>query len=347
MERKKELDYLRGLCALGILFYHYLKWLYLYEGANTLIGKIGVYGVAAFYIISGCTMYLVYNAILPLKRAAILNFYKKRALRILPLLYLSIFLTVLIRRVLPEPLNLVLNVSGLFSVFAFDKYIAVGSWSIGNEIVFYAFFPFLIYLSNSKIRAFWLFGFLFGCIYFYFAFFLVNPDDTLHNQWSLYIHPANQLLLFFLGVVIAKYFNRVNNKGALICLVISVSIFAFYPSTHDGISLIYGTARWVFTLATSLLCVAFFMMNIPLRGLLNIVFSKLGEISYGVYLLHPIVYQVVCNTIRKLQFLGVNIPHSNLLLISICTLATLMVSYLSYTYFELPIIRKQVKKITL
>jgi len=56
MLRIKELDYLRGFAALGIMFYHYMKWLYIYDGAQSFIGRVSVYGVEIFYILSGITL---------------------------------------------------------------------------------------------------------------------------------------------------------------------------------------------------------------------------------------------------------------------------------------------------
>ena len=61
MTRIKELDYLRGLAALSIMYYHFIKWLHVYDGAQTFIGKLSVYGVEIFYILSGITLFHVYQ----------------------------------------------------------------------------------------------------------------------------------------------------------------------------------------------------------------------------------------------------------------------------------------------
>ena len=40
-----SLDYLRGLAAVGIMVYHYLSWTLGKYQADTIMGRIGIYGV--------------------------------------------------------------------------------------------------------------------------------------------------------------------------------------------------------------------------------------------------------------------------------------------------------------
>ena len=150
MVRIKELDYLRGLAALSIMCYHFMKWLHVYDGAQSFIGRLSVYGVEIFYILSGITLFHVYNANLDLKKTSLVKYFTKRFFRIFPLFWLSIALSLIVALKKVSVAKLLLNVSGVFSVFLWDGYIAAGSWSIGNELVFYLFFPFLIFLLNDQ-----------------------------------------------------------------------------------------------------------------------------------------------------------------------------------------------------
>ena len=135
--------------ALGIMVYHYYTWTGFKFGAETLLGKIGIYGVSVFYVLSGLTLFIVYHEKLGIGN--IRNYFIKRIFRIFPLLWLSIFLSVVFLNNQASFTILLLNLSGLFGFVAPDRYIAVASWSIGNELVFYAFFPLVILLSR-KIR---------------------------------------------------------------------------------------------------------------------------------------------------------------------------------------------------
>ena len=55
--RIQGLDYLRGLAAFGIMVFHYSSWTLGKFGANTLLSRIGIYGVSIFYVISGLTLF--------------------------------------------------------------------------------------------------------------------------------------------------------------------------------------------------------------------------------------------------------------------------------------------------
>ena len=93
MKRLSNIDYLRGLAALGIMVYHYLSWTLGLFTADSIMGRIGIYGVSIFYILSGLTLhYVYYEQMIPSKKD-VLNFFKKRFFRIFPLLWLVIIVT--------------------------------------------------------------------------------------------------------------------------------------------------------------------------------------------------------------------------------------------------------------
>ena len=145
--RIASLDYLRGLMALGIMCYHYLVWSYGVYGSETILGKIGIYGVSVFYVLSGLTLYLVYQDKLTLK--TIKSFSVKRLARIYPLLWFCILLNILLLAKSYPYEKILLNITGLFGFFAVDQYIPTGAWSIGNELVFYALFPIIVIASRK------------------------------------------------------------------------------------------------------------------------------------------------------------------------------------------------------
>ncbi|PLX09113.1 MAG: hypothetical protein C0596_04755 [Marinilabiliales bacterium] len=80
IERIVSLDYLRGIAALSILFYHYGRG---YDPTN-LLNKLGLYGVSMFFVLSGLSMAIVYHKkVNNLKSAT--RFFVKRIFRIFPL----------------------------------------------------------------------------------------------------------------------------------------------------------------------------------------------------------------------------------------------------------------------
>jgi exopolysaccharide production protein ExoZ len=341
MQRIKELDYLRGIAAISIMCYHFMKWLHVYDGAQSFIGRWSVYGVEIFYLLSGITLFHVYHLHLKLEKESLLRYAGRRFFRIFPLFWLSILLTLIITLKQIDFLKLFINVSGLFGFVAWDKYIASGSWSIGNELVFYVIFPFLIFLYQNKRIYFALIGAILLCVFHYFAFYIFNPNDTLHNQWTNYIHPLNHLFLFYVGILIPIFFKNklTNNYPAISFILIGSFMLFMFPSGKDGIHLLYGINRWIFSVGSILICLGFYQIKLNLPRLIDGLFQTLGEISYSVYLLHPIVYQVLCMVIRKIQPYGL-FPKSNSLLIVVAILCTLVISKITYKYFEIYFIKK-------
>jgi len=183
--RLHNLDYLRGLAASSIMFYHFTTWSFGEYDADTLIRRIGIYGVAIFYVLSGLTLYHVYFKKLFITET-LPSFFKKRVLRIFPLLWLATLATIVLNLESPDITKLALNLSGLFGLVAWDKYFAVGAWSIGNELVFYLLFPFFIIIARYSKMLFLACSLLFLVIYIVFAFQILDPSVELSMQWKIF-----------------------------------------------------------------------------------------------------------------------------------------------------------------
>lgn len=165
------LDILRGLCAFGIMFYHYRLFSFHRNITTEMVQddflfKIGFYGVSVFYILSGIILYLLYANNLKVIGDVIV-FLKRRVWRIYPLFILVTIMTAIpiLGFNLKDLSKLFLNVTGLFSILAWDKYIPTGGWSIGNELFFYLFFAF---------------------VFFYLKKFFVNSDIYIYIYYLLY-----------------------------------------------------------------------------------------------------------------------------------------------------------------
>jgi peptidoglycan/LPS O-acetylase OafA/YrhL len=93
-------------------------------------------------------------------------------------------------------------------------------------------------------------------------------------------------------------------------------------------------SRIVFCFASVLLVLAFYKNAFSLPKLLSIPLTQLGVITYGVYLLHPKVYQVVLLVADKLHL---NLtPH---LIIVAAILGSIIAAQLSFKLLEEPFIR--------
>ncbi|MFD2563566.1 acyltransferase family protein [Aquimarina rubra] len=333
--RIDSLDYLRGLMALGIMIYHYFSWTYGSYGSESFLGILGIYGVSTFYVLSGLTLYVVYSKRLTID--TILHFTIKRFFRIYPLLWISIFLTIFLLNKTFDIKTIWLNISGLFGFLAHDKYISTGAWSIGNELVFYAFFP-LIILFAKKIK-FFVEAFFIASLFvaIYFAFFYLDVNQTLGKQWSIYINPLNQLFLFSGGILIGKLIGSYrNNLISLFLLFVTVLILVFYPVSGNRINLLVDWNRLLFASLCFVITIVFLLMDFPLSKWINKILSKLGHISYTVYLIHPIVFWYL-NKFKTIEYFNKSIQPEMFIGISIIT--TFLISIVIYELIEYKFIK--------
>lgn len=329
--RLYNLDYLRGMAAFSIMIYHYCTWTFGPFDSGTIIGRMGIYGVSVFYVLSGLTLYHVYRNKMN-TTADVGFFFRKRLFRIFPLLWLVTLVAIIISRALPDPYILFLNLSGLFGLIAWDKYLSVGAWSIGNELVFYLFLPvFFLFLKYSRLAFWMLTGLIFG-LYCLFAFYLIH--GTLSSAWFYYTNPLNHVFLFLGGFIIGYLFNGVQipTRINLALLFTAVLVFVLHPVTGDQINIVTGWNRIVFTEVCFVVCLCFYRLTVHLPKIIERPLTLLGEASYSVYLTHPLVFSVVAIIARK-----AGIPASLVAVISLPL--TLIISTIVYQTFETYFIR--------
>lgn len=334
MNRLYNLDYLRGLAAFGIMIFHYLSWTIGTFSVDTFMGRLGIYGVSIFYVLSGLTLYYVYYDKMKPSKEDIVSFFKKRVFRIFPLLWLVTIVAILLSRKIPDFTNLFLNLSGLFGFIRWDKYFSPGVWSIGNELVFYVFFPlFILFIKRFK-PLMKLLALVFFGLYLYFAFVKLNPDLTLKEQWKNYVNPLNQGSLFLGGFLIGFLLHdtKIKNTAIVFLLFLAFALFTFYPATGDRINIVTGTNRLIFTASCFLICICFYKLTFKFPKFIHKPLTLLGEASYSVYLLHPIVWSLTSIASRFFSKYIFYFPVSARLILSV--LSTLIISYYVYQYFE-------------
>jgi exopolysaccharide production protein ExoZ len=337
--RIHSLDYLRGLTAFGIMIFHFTSWTYGSYLAEDFLGRVGLYGVSVFYVLSGLTLFLIYFNSLQATRQSLKAFAIKRIFRIFPLLWLTVTLTVLLNPKLFDIRLLFLSFTGLFGFVEPTAGLGTGVWSIGNELVFYAFFPVLLLLARFNRTLFLIAASLLTAISLYFAFFVFRENQPLVAQWKSYVNPLNQVILFTTGLVLGSFtlnykFGKPNSVWATVILAVALLLFIFYPAAGDRIALVSGWNRVVFLILSVTICGAVYLGNYQLPKVFHKPLTLTGEISYGLYLLHPIVYALVMGANKVLK-LGIN-PAILLLLAGISVFTG---SYLVYRFFEIPMVQ--------
>lgn len=334
MERLYRLDYLRGLTAFGIMYYHYTLWTVDQITLDGFLGRFGVYGVSIFYILSGLTLFHVYCDDFVPFRSKLMNYLKRRALRIYPLFWVATILSIAITKQFPDIIDFFLNITGLFGFVRWDKYFSIVAWSIGNELVFYLFFPVFVLVSKYSKFLFFMLGLFLFLIFIYFAFFKLNPGLSLYKQWKNYINPLNQVFLFYCGYLTGLIFKKttIDNKLLVTVGIFSLLFFNFFPSSGNAINIVTGYSRILFTGASVLICLVFYKLTFKVPELINKPLKLMGEASYSIYLLHPIIWILIGVAWKYLKLNTLDPTGYFRLLISIG--ATLIFSYFVYFNFE-------------
>lgn len=293
-KRIESLDYLRGIMAISVMVYHYYIFSIADHELEGLLGKLGIYAVSTFYILSGLSLTLAYyDGVNNFKE--VLAYMIKRIFRIFPMIWLAtsiaLFFTWLGDNTLPDLVTILLNYTLLFGFLKIDSYIATGAWSIGNEMVFYFLFPIIIFFVRMNKSIMLLILFLFIAIALYYAFFVLDENNELSVQWIKYINPFNQVYLFTIGMAIAIFFksNFMKNQFFSWLWIIILLGFICLPSYDQQVNLITDWERIYYSILFTLMTLLFFIGVGDYNNLFGKILQLLGEISYSIYLLHPLV----------------------------------------------------------
>ena len=163
---RPDIDGLRAIAVVSVIIFH-ADFAINYENKSVPLLPGGFLGVDIFFVISGYLISYLIIEKLKLKKFSFFDFYERRARRLLPVLFLVIFLSLAAGYILmlPQEYQNLANssISSLFfySNFWFyfmDSYFAESSllkpllhtWSLSIEEQFYIFFPPLLVFFYSK-----------------------------------------------------------------------------------------------------------------------------------------------------------------------------------------------------
>lgn len=286
-ERILGLELLRGLCALLVALFH----CFMLSGVAHF-ETWGWYGVYVFFGISGAVLYYNYHATLSLAPSkpgdlSIPGFLLKRYARLAPLYAFCVFIPVLLHNLWIPDLYY-LNASLLFGFASPGKTSAVtGGWSLGIEFALYAMFPTLIAFTRStRSIALTLTAFL--ALRMALIHHLLK-DGPLVDSWAIYTQTGSFLFFFFGGMAIARLMTQGIRRPAVLAgvgAVCAVLLFGWPSGTAD--SVISGWLGAGYSILSLLIVAGFFWS--PTFTLGAAVSRFFGEISYGLYLLHPIIW---------------------------------------------------------
>lgn len=266
------------------------------------------------------------------------GFYLRRILRIFPLYYLIlIFGFLYYRLILPYAGFDVENNYDLFSGILlsvtffpniFSTYSPGGIleilWSIGIEEQFYLFIAPVFFLIPLKRIVLFLGGFT-------IIYFLIFNLDSFY-----FLKKFNMLFFYFSFSGLCsilfnkKYFQFIITKFRYIVLIIFALYFTTYLLKNNMNSIYYNLLSVVlFGLTVSVLATK------PIRILQNKTMDYLGKISYGIYMFHSILIQLVGFLYLKfISKFNLNDTMDIIIINLLIIVLTIITSHFSYKYYE-------------
>jgi peptidoglycan/LPS O-acetylase OafA/YrhL len=325
------LDVIRCLAALSIMLTH----------INSNAHKLGLptspfltttIGVNVFFVLSGFLITYLILKETTIDKFSLRNFYMRRVLRIWPLYYFYMIITVFCSYFLAP--NLVDTSVIKYYVFLLpnvpwimDKGLPFlhHYWSLGVEEQFYIVWPLMVIASGRRILELSIALFI---LFFAINICVVNVENIQHAGSIVYACQYHTLLLGCLAAILNhKYQSKIklmSRLGALaLCAWLILLAYQFkivHFSHFNEIPVAFSTITILFWLIYQKPWQKFF--NNPLL-------KYIGKISFGIYVYHPLVIGIMVYLVRK-SMLIVN----QTFFYGIISVATLVVAGLSYYFME-------------
>lgn len=346
MKYRDEIDGLRALSVLGVVFFHF--------GFLSVSG--GFFGVDIFFVISGYLISsLLFAEIDSTGKLSISQFYLRRTRRILPALlvfciasYLG-FAVFLQNFQSPFPhygnslLAALFSVSNIFfwlnsGYFALDSWAEplLHTWSLGVEEQFYLVIPLLLFIlakgrASKRTQRYWAVFLCMACLSFAFCRW---GRDIVGGDFIFYMLPTRmwELLVGVLVALLLRKFPLLDTQklglaNMLAAISVGTMIFGFF-NYHETTRI--AEKALVITLAAGL-----FLVTANQRTLVGRLFSSpplrfVGKISYSWYLWHwPMASLAV--------MIPVKYPGANETIVrSALLVGSLVFAYVSWKLVETP-----------
>lgn len=291
--RYNSIQALRFFAALSILLYHTGFFsVKLLSKENTLLNffdnVIFSYSVILFFVISGFVLTHATR-----NKTNALEFLILRILRIyIPfLLAVAIVISVKLFIFNSVPLDNILKALTLFP-FGNISYPLGVEWTLVYEVFFYFIF-FMILLFSFRNRIY-----LFGLVWFLIILFFL----LMKPGWATQFLPGIKTIFFsafnfaFIIGIFAYFYHNKFEKNRLFIALISLLLFIYSINEKNtewkilGISLAFG-------FLVSLISNIAIKSDLPSNSIL----AKLGDTSYGVYLIHVPVITFLLSKISSLS----------------------------------------------
>ncbi len=335
MRYRAEIDGLRALAVIPVILYH----------ASLDIFAGGFVGVDVFFVISGYLITSIILSEMDEEKFSLLNFYERRARRILPALFFVTAVCIPFAWLWFIPNNMKDFAQSIIAISTFSSNILfwhesgyfdaaaelkplLHTWSLAVEEQYYIFFP-LFLMFTWRLGKRWLLSALIVCALISLG--AAHLSAYSHPSANFYLLPTRSWELL-IGSFIAFYFNyfkpkQVSSKinkilsslgiGLIVCSIIWFDKQTPFPS-------LYALAP---TVGAALVILYTQPGTIAYRILSNRLAVGIGLISYSAYLWHYPLF-----AFAKYKFS----PEPSSVLVAFLCLLTILLAYVSWRFVETP-----------
>ena len=343
MNKFIHVEILRFLAALSVLVFHYRFFIPSSEQSienlpfNNSLGIIytlGASGVWIFWSISGYIFYHVYKNKIMEKNVNLKKFFINRFSRLYPLHFLTLVIVALLQIIhlnifeefhynfLNDIYHFILNLF-FVSDWGFEKYHSFNGpiWSVSIEIIVY-------------------FGFFFSIFYFKKPFIISLNVIFICALIKIFSDATYKLLdcliFFFAGGATYIISNYLDNKKIKIFqhkayyILLLIMPYLFWETELYEVKY----SIYLFFLSYSSMLLVCGNINVTLHKKFKKVIENLGNLSYGIYLLHfpvAILIQLIFHLFK------LKIPFQSSLFFLFYLFLVVGISYISFFKFEKPI----------
>lgn len=340
MDYRREIDGLRALAVLPVILFH--------AGFEMFSG--GFVGVDVFFVISGYLITTIILDDLECGKFSIVNFYERRARRILPALFLVMLVCLPFAWLWLLPSEMKLFAKSVFAVSLFSSNILfwresgyfdtatelkplLHTWSLAVEEQYYILFPVFL-LVTWRFGRRWVLGTL----------AVVAVASLVAAQWGSTAKPAATFFLLptrgwelLLGAFVAFHLRGSHTWQPSIalrevCGVLGLAMFVYAVFAFSKQTPFPSFYALLPTVGTALIILFATQETTIGRFIGNKLFVGIGLISYSAYLWHQPIFAFARHR---------SMVEPGKLLLSALAIASVVLAYFSWKYIEIPFRRKR------
>jgi peptidoglycan/LPS O-acetylase OafA/YrhL len=341
------LNGLRAIAALAVVISHIALELDKFGLQSKIFGtdiqgnvnglSLAVHGVTIFFTLSG---FLITYLSLKEKESGklkIKEFYIRRILRIWPLYYLYFVISLITMFCFGLTPNKTFIAFYIFLAanipFILEKAqpFLLHYWSLGVEEQFYLFFPQIAKLSNKRFFQISI-TLIFILLSLKLAFWMLDKRYDIRIPYiAICVTRFHTMLIGVVGAILYYYNNTrfFSISTHKVTQIISWTVILLLGLNKFHIaSIIDGE---IVSIITVFLIIGQITKRNTLINLENSVCDFIGKISYGIYVIHPLVIFYFSQLIGHFK----SDTFANYLLVySLIILTTVLIAYLSYEFYE-------------